>query len=357
MKKLKYIIIIFSFITIFLTGCSVNTITKISDEVEYTKIENDITQTYDDVKGGCVAIVSRTAEAVASGSGVVFKYDKTTDTYYVVTNNHVIEEALSTYIYFNENRYNLATIIGGDSTNDIAVLKFQLDPFNESIRNEIKVHDIFNYEDNDMLAIGQTVLAIGCPLSLSNFNQLSTGVVSKISKTQLTVDCALNPGNSGGGLFNLAGRLIGIVNQKTSYVPHGTSTIPAEGLNYAIPLSVVKVAINDIISTNKSVSRPTLGITLGTINSILTPDLYEQYKDYIPVDGSYVHFVVMSFAENSKAQQYGLLLNDVILKINGTTVSSNEDIAYILHTTLTGDITLTVYRAKTGLLDIVVKYE
>lgn len=333
-----------------LASCNSETgvITKISEEVEYTKIENDITQVYETVSKGCVGLVVSNASSAATGSGVIYKYDESASRYYVVTNAHVVEDMTSCKVYMGGTKYISATIVGYDTKNDIGVVSFTLDLLNLDLKNEIYVNDIFNYEDNDLPAVGQTVLAIGCPLGIDNFNILTTGVVSSVSNSWISLDAAINPGNSGGGLFNLAGRLIGINTEKevwtTTVNENGMQEdIPVEGRGFAVSLRVVKNCITDIEKKNGIVERPLLGITVSTVNTVLNPDT--EYQKYLPVSDDVVYFLVTGFADTSAARKAGVLLYDVILKVNGETITTANDISDVLNAMLLDEtITLTVYR-------------
>ncbi|MDE7214134.1 MAG: trypsin-like peptidase domain-containing protein, partial [Anaeroplasmataceae bacterium] len=245
--------------------------TKIEQEnPTIIEIQNDITEVYKKISTGCVGIYATSASKGSVGSGVVYKKDKN-GLYYVVTNHHVIEGMSKVRIYRGGSRYIKAEVVGSDAKNDIAVLTFSLDIFGG---DEPYVIDIFNYDD-EIITVGQTVLAIGCPLGLENYNTLTTGVVSRITKSQIQTNAEINPGNSGGGLFNAAGRLIGINSQKEVYTTgeeNGMTTeIPVEGLGFAIHIDVVKKCIQDIENKKGEIVRPLLGITVIAVNKYISP--------------------------------------------------------------------------------------
>lgn len=356
-KKIVSMLLLIS-ILIGLTGCFSDggTITKVSEEVEYTKIENDVMKVYNDVSKGCVGLAVTGQSKSATGSGVIFKYDSKSELYYVVTNAHVVENMTSCKVYFGGIKYNSATIIGSDSKNDIAVVTFKLDFINDSIKNNIGVNDIFNYEENDLVAVGQTAIAIGCPLGLENYNILTTGVVSSVSNLLISTDAALNPGNSGGGLFNLAGRLIGINTEKEVWSFEGNTSggyitsedIPVEGRGYAVPLNIVKKCINDIIEKNGIVERPVLGISVATVNTLITPN--SEYIKYLPTMDRVVYFIVSDFTNvTSAAKTAGIKQYDVILEVNGKEIEESSYISFVLNLmTMKDSITLKVYRLESG---------
>lgn len=333
---------------------SVKNIVKISDEADYTKIENSITDVYERVSKGCVGVSVSSSTQSGSGSGVIYKYDESSKTYYVVTNEHVISGMTSYSIYFGNAKYSSASLLGYDATNDIAVLTFQLDILNNDIKDSLYVNDIFSYSDNDLVSVGQTVLTIGCPLGLSNFNILTTGVVSSVEATKISTDSAINPGNSGGGAFNLEGRLIGIVEEKEVWKYSTTrgnyitsDDTPIEGRGYFIALDIVKNCIKNIETRKGAVERPSFGMTVTTINTILDPNT--SFKDYLPDDGKNVYFVVSSFDKVSAAKECGVKTYDVLLEINGNSINSSDDIKKCLSTITKNDsVKLKVYRINLG---------
>lgn len=358
MKKKIISIFLAIVLLIGLTACfgDSGVITKVSEEVEYTKIESNITDVYEKVSKGCVGLAVSGDEGSATGSGVIYKYDEKSSLYYVVTNAHVVEDMTSCKVYLGGTKYNSATIIGWDSKNDIAVVTFSLDFMNSEIKDSIYVNDFFNYDDTDLVSVGQTALAIGCPLGLENYNILTTGVVSSISKLLISTDAALNPGNSGGGLFNLAGRLIGINTEKEVWSFDGNTggayitgdDIPVEGRGYAVPLSVVKKCINDIVEENGIIERPLLGITVATVNTVIMPE--SEYIKYLPTMDKVVFFIVTDFNKaSSPAKLAGVKQYDVILEVNGVEIESSTDISAVLNLmTLDESITLKVYRTEAG---------
>lgn len=349
MKKKLITFLLFFVVVISLTSCTQGIITKISDEVEYTKIENDITSVYERVSKGCVGLAVSNKSVSATGSGVIYKYDEDKSLYYVVTNAHVVEDMTNIAVYFGNSKYVSAKCIGYDTKNDIAVVTFNLDLLTSSLKDEIYVNDFFNYDDNDLVSVGQSVLAIGCPLGLDNFNILTTGVVSSVSKLSISTDAAINPGNSGGGLFNLEGRLIGINGSKEIWTYSQSESgyeeqIPVEGRGFAIALDLVKTCIEDIEKSNSIIERPLLGVSVATVNTVLNPD--NEYSKYLPVSDDCVYFVIASFSSlDSAAKKCGVNLYDVILEINGNKVTTMDDISYALNTiTLDDSLQLKVYR-------------
>lgn len=321
-------------------------------EKEIVEIQSTITETYKKISTGCVGIYATSGDAGSVGSGVVYKEDK--GIYYVVTNHHVIEDMNTVRIYRGGSKYLKATVMGSDPKNDIAVLTFSLDLFGGT---DIYVQDIFNYED-EIVSVGQTVMAIGCPLGLENFNTLTTGVVSRVTKSVIQTNAEINPGNSGGGLFNAAGRLIGINSSKEVYTQSNENgvmvDIPVEGLGFAISLQVVKKCITDIENKQTEITRPLLGISVLPVNRYLPSKQSEAYIALLPNSIDEAVFVIE--VNKGVAQKAGVQEKDIILKANGTDIFTTTDLSDVLNLLLAGDkITLEVYRAseqKTMTIDI-----
>lgn len=347
MKKKKIILPLILLSTLFVTTSCTKTLTKVvidrSKEVEVSEITSTITELYQDLSKSCVGIRGLNSTSSASGSGVVYK--EANGTYYVVTNEHVISDMTSLYIYLGDEVYVEATLVGSDATNDIAVLTFNKDLVPTT--REIKVHT-FMTDMESVINVGQTTLAIGCPLSLTtNYNYLTTGVVASIQDTFVLTDASLNPGNSGGGLFDLNGNLIGIVEKKETYTTTTSGQIPVSGFGYAISLDIVKKAITDI-EANGNITRPVIGITTTIINPLISTQVTEAYKYYLPTDDK-AYIVVTEVTEGSNAENSGILANDVILKVDDEEISTLTQISKVLHKKLIGDtIKLTIVRTASA---------
>ena len=354
MKKILLGIMMVMLLT--LTSCLSGLITNpdtIEKEPEVVQIENDITAVYEKISYGCVGIYATGNSGASLGSGVVYKEEN--GTYYVVTNNHVVEKMSDFKVYRGGSKYYRATLIGTDAHNDIAVLTFSLDLFGG---DEVYIHDIFSY-DEESVKVGQTVLAIGCPLGLENYNTLTTGVVSRVTKKQIQTNAEINPGNSGGGMFNLAGRLIGINTEKKTYTTatnsDGSSAqVPVEGIAYAITLSIVKDSIKDIEAVGGNVERPKMGITVTAINRYISE---ENYVKHLP--NSNDAGIIVVDAGNGVAFEGGVRTSDIILAMNDTNIFDLDDLSYIMSKVKVGDtIKLTVYRSSIGqTLDLSVTFK
>lgn len=322
----------------------INNITQIDKDVSVSEISNSITDVYKKVSKGCIGVYSKGETSYSTGSGVIFKEEN--GLYYAVTNEHVVDEGSSFMAYFGDGIYVNATLIGKDSTNDVAVISFSLDDF-PSIKKEVYIIPL---ENNTLLSIGETALAIGCPLSMTeHFNNLTSGIVSNISNLEISIDTPVNSGNSGGGLFNLKGELIGLVYKKDTY-SSGSSRVPVDCMGYAIPLDIVSKAVNDILTLNGDIERPTIGITVTTVSTLLENNNYEIYSKYLPsIDNKYNYVIITDVSSNTPASKAGLQANDVLLEIGGYEINSLSDISYRLHQMLkTDSTTLKIYRSSTG---------
>ena len=317
--------------------------TTVEKEPDVVQIENDIMTVYEEISYGCVGIYATSNNGASMGSGVIYKENN--GTYYVVTNNHVIDKMTEFKIYRGGSKYYRASLVGTDPHNDIAVLTFSLDLVGG---DEVYVHDIFNYEE-EIVKQGQTVLAIGCPLGLENYNSLSTGVVSRVDKSQIQTNAEINPGNSGGGLFNVAGRLIGINTEKKAYTTAtntdgSTAQVPVEGIAFAITLSVVKKSISDIERYGNNVERPKLGITVTAVNRYISK---EEYVAKLP--NSSDEGILVVDAGTGSAATAGIKTGDVVLSMNDQTVNNLTDLSYIMSLVTKNEVVkIIVYRKTLG---------
>ena len=242
----------------------------------------------------------------SSGSGVIISDDG-----YIVTNNHVIEDATNIEVVMNNNQRYYAKLVGADVSTDLALLKIKAQnlPF-------------VSYGDSDDVHPGEWVLAIGNPFDLNS--TVTAGIVSAKArnigilqeKNGLSIeafiqtDAAVNPGNSGGALVNLAGELIGV---NTAIA---TSSGSYQGYSFAIPVSLVKKVMDDLLEFGK-VQRGLLGINIGDVNAALA----EQY-DLTVSQGVFVSNVISA----SAAEEAGIHPGDVIIAIDNHTVNSVSEL-------------------------------
>ena len=241
----------------------------------------------------------------ASGSGVIISADG-----YIVTNNHVVQDADEVSVMLNDKREFKAKVISTDPSSDIAVIQIKSTnlPF-------------LTFGDSDNLKVGEWVLAVGNPFNLES--TVTAGIVSAKGRQNIIdrekdinplesfiqTDAAVNPGNSGGALVNLKGELVGI--NTAIYSRTGQFA----GYSFAVPVSIVKKVAADLIKFG-NVQRGFLGVKIQEVNSKLV-----QEKDLKVNDGVYVG----GFPEGgSSAQSSGLKVNDVIIKVDGVPTSSSS---------------------------------
>ncbi len=292
--------------------------------VNTTQIETTVTDAVQKV-GPAVVTVSGTVPGqmtpfgttgggTVSGSGVFIS-----DQGYILTNNHVVEGTQGALtITLSDGSQEKATIVGTDQYNDIAVLK-----------TNGKVPAVATLGNSDVLKPGETVIAIGSPLGDFK-NTVTEGVVSATGRSidsgngysienLIQTDAAINQGNSGGPLINLAGEVVAI---NTLIVRNSGSGTVAEGLGFAIPINTARAVATDLIQSGH-ITRPYLGIGFQPIS----PDIASMYN--LPVQwGAYITGV----ASGSPAQTAGLTQGDIITGIGGVSIDANHSYINILFT-------------------------
>ena len=239
-----------------------------------------------------------------AGSGVIITAEG-----YIVTNNHVIEDAEKITVRLTDGTQYPATLIGTDSRTDIAVIK--IDPKDRALSVAAFI------ADSKKLVVGTEVLAIGNPLGELG-GTVTNGIISALERelkisgsgtmTLLQTNAAVNPGNSGGGLFNLYGELVGVVNAKSA----GNNI---EGLGFAIPANTVRTIVAQLMEFGYVKGRPTIAVT------VLGLDAYSAYY-YFRSSQAGVYIV----ESNEEALKYG----DRILAIGGTAITDAEDVSAII---------------------------
>jgi 2-alkenal reductase len=258
----------------------------------------------------------------ASGSGVIISNDG-----YIVTNNHVIDQAKSLDVIYADGSRHMATLVGADAFSDLAVIKIS-DP----------VPAVAALGDSEALQPGETVVAIGSPLG--NFkNTVTAGVVSALHRSLgnreglLQTDAAINHGNSGGPLINTRGEVVGI----NTLVVRGDGTLgdQAEGLGFAIPSATVRTVTDQLIAHGK-VERPFLGVT----PQMLDPDIAAQLGTE-QTKGA----LIMQVEPGTPADKAGLREGDVVTALNGQPIDEQHTlIASLANHRIGEQIELTVLR-------------
>jgi len=301
-----------------------------------TNVETAVTQSVQKVGPAVVTVVGTvpgqqtffglTGDQTVSGSGVFI-----TDQGYILTNNHVVEGTKLVNIVLSDGTEEQATIVGTDPYSDIAVLK-----------TDGKVPAVATLGNSDALDPGESVIAIGSPLG--NFkNTVTVGVVSATGRSidtgngyqiedLIQTDAAINHGNSGGPLVDLAGEVIGI---NTLIVRNTNSGDVAEGLGFAIPVNTAQVIAQQIIQKGYF-ARPYIGINYQPID----PNIAARYN--LPAQwGVYVTEVT----NGGPASEAGLQQGDIITKVGDVALDETHTYVNTLFTFKPGDqITLTFVR-------------
>lgn len=263
-----------------------------------------------------------------AGSGVIISSDG-----YIVTNNHVVENAVEDGIKVItvDQKEHKAKLIGRDPLTDLAVIKI-----------EGEGYPVCHFGSIDDVKIGQFVIAVGNPLGL-NFT-VTSGIVSAIGRGALGMrrdpyaienfiqtDAAINPGNSGGGLFDIAGSLVGIntaiATQTGTYIGYG----------FAIPIDLVHSVVLDLIDDGK-INRGYVGVVISTVDEITAKNV-----GLDKVEGVMVNDVI----KDSPADKAGIEIGDVILEIDGKSVNSSNQLQSVIAQKRVGDkVGINIWRDK-----------
>ena len=261
-----------------------------------------------------------------AGSGVIISSDG-----YILTCAHVVDGASTITVTIGDKDYT-ATLVGEDTTSDIAVIKIDADGLTPA-----------TVGNSDSLKVGQSVMAVGNPLGelggtvtggmISALNRSVTiqGSSSVNTMSLIQMDASVSPGNSGGGLFNMNGELVGIVNAKSS-------SSDAEGLGFAIPINdAIKVA-QELLENGYVTGRPYLGITYLAVTDAQTASQLG-----VNAYGVYVVEVV----KGGPAEKAGLQAGDRIVSVDGTEIASKDDLGTLMQKHAAGD-TLSITIAREG---------
>ena len=307
--------------------------------VNITEYQTSVTQAAETVGPAVVTVVGTipgqmtffgpTGDQTVSGSGFFISNEG-----YILTNHHVIEDVQAIRVILADGSEQSATLVGSDQFSDLAVLK-----------TDGSVPAIVKLGNSDVLKSGESVIAIGSPLGDFK-NTVTVGVVSATGRSidtgegyqvedLIQTDAAINQGNSGGPLVNLAGEVIGI---NTMIVRSSSSGTVAEGLGFAIPVNTARAVAEQIIQKGYF-ARPKMGISW----QFVTPALAARYG--LPVAwGAYVTDV----QANSPAQRAGLKEGDIITQFDDIPLDDTQPFVNTLFTYNPGDtVTLTVMRGNT----------
>jgi len=268
------------------------------------------------------------------GSGVILTEDG-----YIVTNEHVIQNASEIIITMGGGEKYEANLIGSDELTDIALLKID--------GKNLPVADTFN---SDSLIIGEWAIALGNPLGLFNVSNHATataGIVSatnmdfgrkesgRVYQQMIQTDASINPGNSGGPLVNSLGKVIGI---NTFIMTNNNYSEGSIGIGFAIPINLVEEIVSELKINGKIDRNYTTGIHIQNIDPIM--------KKYLKLKDDY-GVIITEIEQNSSGKKAGLLSGDVILKVDGKIIKKSSDIFRVIDEGLhkTGDfIMLNIFR-------------
>lgn len=316
-----------------------------------------IPEIVDKVMPSVVGISSTLSNGTSTGTGIIMSKDG-----YIVTNCHVVEDATQIMVVMtgddgqistsetttatdnqngnssdsdsessdsSEGKSYKAKLVGSDSTTDIAVLKIEPD---EDLTPA-------EFGDSDDLKVGELAVAIGNPLGFELFGSVTTGIISALNREiavddrtmkLIQTDAAINSGNSGGPLVNSYGQVVGINSVKISSNYYSS----VEGLGFAIPITDVKVIINDLINVGYVTGRPSLGILGSEIDS--TTAMFNNLPQGIYVIG---------VNKGGAAEKAGIQEEDIIIGINGEAITTYAELNEIKNKFKVGDtVTITVSR-------------
>ena len=250
-----------------------------------------------------------------SGSGVILTEDG-----YIATCAHVVEGAKSVKVTLNDDTAYDATIVGTDKRNDIAIIKIDATGLTPAVVG-----------DSETLTVGSEVIAIGNPLGELR-GTATAGIISATNRTievegqtmtLVQTDAAISPGNSGGGLFDATGKLIGIVNAKVS-------DSRAEGLGFAIPVNSVLDEISDLLNYGYVTGRPYLGVSTQDVT------LRSRSGGWYYSSGTRC-VMVEKVVPGSAAEQAGIQSGDLILKLGDKQVTSGDELSSAIGAYKPGD--------------------
>jgi putative serine protease PepD len=266
----------------------------------------DVSGLYERVSPGVVSIEVRTGAGGGTGSGFVLD-----DAGYILTNDHVVEDAQSVRVRFEEGAPVTAKVVGTDQSTDLALIK--IDPSAHKLTP-------LTLGSSKTLKVGQSAIAIGSPYRLQG--TLTTGVISALGRSitapnnfpidnVVQTDAAINPGNSGGPLLDAGGRVVGVNAQIA------TNTGANDGVGFAIPIDTAKQVLPQL-KTGKEIKRPYLGVSTS---------------DPVSGTGALVERVVAG----APAQDAGLRLGDRIVSVGGRTIGKSDDVASAVTARKPGD--------------------
>lgn len=323
MKKRLLSALIATFSLFILAGCSLDLRAEVPFESPHSYELLRINMIAE-VMPSVVAVITETGH----GSGIIFRGEPIDDVltrYYIMTNYHVIKDGGEMMIHFGNIIDDIPVVdYAGNAAYDIAVVRI-------ITAENLRVHPVAPIDNNTIteILVGQDVYAIGTPQGLTKFNAVSQGIVSLnsypyngIPGLVIMHDAELNPGNSGGPLFNLNGELIAINVAKVSYISTLEGTIPAEGLNYSLNINTIAPIVRNFTEDDYRVveRRPRLGVTVQEVS------LFLEENDASLLPENPVGVVIINFDLTRNAHEE-LEVYDLIIKMNGVAILSIAELA------------------------------
>lgn len=277
-------------------------------------------------------------QVVGEGSGVIYKIEG--DSAYIVTNNHVIEDAKKVEVIMADGTIVDGELVGADAATDLAVIRIESKYAKTTL----------TFADSNKLQVGSLAIAMGSPLGIEFSNSVTQGIVSGINRIEgvdidqdgrddwevqlIQTDAAINPGNSGGALINKNGELIGINSSKFE-------EIGIEGMGFAIPSNDVQTIIAQL-EKDGQVTRPVLGVKtmdVGVLSSRSRLDILKLPENVL------TGVAVAEVVPESVAEKSGIQVYDVITKVDDTDIESVSDLLNVLYNHKIGDeVSVTVLR-------------
>ncbi|UOO37536.1 trypsin-like peptidase domain-containing protein [Oscillospiraceae bacterium CM] len=284
------------------TSSNVSPGTEMAAEDIYAMAVNQVVGVNSQMKTN---VFGESSSSAVSGSGFIISADG-----YIVTNYHVIEYAVKNgyelTVMMHDGKSYPAKIVGYEQDNDLAVIKID-----QTGLSAVTIGSSKNMQ------VGDRVFAVGNPLGELDYT-MTNGIVSALDRVipideatkinMFQIDAAVNPGNSGGPVYNSKGEIIGIVSAK-----YASSSVPVEGLGFAIPIDDAMNIITQLMTTGHVSGKPSMGITVSTVTSAAA-----QYYNW--VEGAYVN----SVEPGSCADKAGIKVGDIITKLGDTAVTSSD---------------------------------
>ena len=320
--------------TLYFVNGDSNPDTLVKKNVNITS-NDSISESIDKVYDSVVVVNNyRNSRLTGYGSGFVYKKDSKYG--YIMTNNHVVEDATDIILTLSNGEEVEGEVLGTDSYMDVAVVRIDAD----------KVLQVAQIGDSTESKLGDTVFTVGTPVSTEYAGTVTKGIISgenrEITVTNngseymmeaIQIDASINPGNSGGPLVNINGEVIGVNSVKLV-----ESSV--EGMGFAIPIEVAMSQIEKL-ENGEAIARPVIGVSLYDLDSLPLIG-----NSDLKIDSSVKSGVVVNSVDSgSDAEEAGLERNDIIIKVDGTNVKGSAHLKYLLYKHNIGDsVKLTIIR-------------